>query len=307
VKILVTGAGGMLGTDFVRAAAFWNHEVVGLTRAELDVTDAEAVWRTCVAERPDVVVNCAGYTNVDAAEDDLEDASRVNVDGARYTALGAAEVGASIVYVSTDYVFDGQKGAPYVESDATRPLSIYGQTKATGEAETAAANKRYYIVRSSWLYGTGGRNFVETMLALGDDQGEVVVVRDQVGSPTYTAHLADALVRLVDTSAYGIHHIGGAGECSWYEFAQEIFSQAGVGCRVMSMTTDELSRPAPRPAYSVLATERNEAIHLPDWREGLASYLHERAGEAGKQSSARTGEAGKQSSARTGEAGSTLL
>jgi dTDP-4-dehydrorhamnose reductase len=270
----------MLGTDFVRAAEHWNHEVVGLSHAELDVTDAEAVWRACVEECPDVVVNCAAYTNVDAAEDDLAGASRVNVDGARFVALAAAEVGASIVYPSTDYVFDGEKSAPYVESDATRPLSVYGQTKAAGEAETAAANQRYYIVRSAWLFGMAGRNFVETMLALGADQGDVVVVRDQVGCPTYTAQLADALVRLLDTSAFGIHHIAGGGECSWYEFAQEIFRQARLDVRVMSMTTAELSRPAPRPAYSVLATERSEAIHLPDWREGLAAYLAERAVKA---------------------------
>jgi dTDP-4-dehydrorhamnose reductase len=267
----------MLGTDFVRAAKYWNHEVVPVTHAELDVTDGEAIWRLCVRERPDVVVNCAAFTNVDAAEDDLVTASRVNVDGARFVALAAAEVGAAILYPSTDYVFDGQKREPYVESDRTRPLSIYGQTKATGEAETAAANQRYIIVRSSWLFGVAGRNFVDTMLTLGSDQGDVVVVRDQVGCPTYTAHLADALVRLIDAKAYGIHHIAGGGECSWYEFAQEIFRQAGVECRVMSMTTDELSRPAPRPPYSVLGTERREAIYLPDWQEGLASYLAERA------------------------------
>ena len=267
----------MLGTDFVRAAAYWNHEVVPLTHADLDVTDAEAVWQACARERPDVVVNCAAYTDVDGAEDDLEGASRINAEGARLVALGAAEVGASVVYPSTDYVFDGLKGEPYVESDATRPLSIYGQTKAAGEAETAAANQRYYIVRSSWLFGASGRNFVETMLALGADQGEVVVVRDQVGCPTYTAHLADALVRLIDTSAYGIHHIAAGGECSWYEFAQEIFRQAERDVRVMSMTTAELSRPAPRPPYSVLVTERREAIYLPEWQEGLASYLLERA------------------------------
>jgi len=266
----------MLGTDLVRAAAFWNHEVVGLTHADLDITDAEAVWRTCARERPDVVVNCAAYTDVDGAEDDLEGASRINAEGARLVALGAAEVGASVVYPSTDYVFDGLKGEPYVESDATRSLSIYGQTKAAGEAETAAANQRYYIVRSSWLFGRAGRNFVETMLALGADQGDVVVVRDQVGCPTYTAHLADALVRLVDTTAYGIHHIAGGGECSWYEFAQEIFRQVELDVRVMSMTTAELSRPAPRPPYSVLATERAEAIYLPEWQEGLSSYLAER-------------------------------
>ena len=166
MKILVTGAGGMLGTDFVRAARFWNHDVVALTRSDLDITDAKAVWETCVREQPDVVVNCAAYTNVDAAEDDLVGATRANVDGARNVALGAAEVGAAILYPSTDYVFDGEKGAAYVESDRTRPLSIYGQTKATGEAETAAANQRYYIVRSSWLFGAAGTNFVDSMLAL---------------------------------------------------------------------------------------------------------------------------------------------
>lgn len=277
MKILVTGAGGMLGMDFVRAARYWNHEVVPLTHADLDITDEQAIRRACTREKPDVVVNCAAFTNVDAAEDDLVTASRVNVDGARFTALAAAEVGAAIVYPSTDYVFDGQKGKPYVESDRTRPLSIYGQTKATGEAETAAANRRYIIVRSSWLFGTAGRNFVDTMLTLGSDQGEVVVVRDQVGCPTYTAHLADALVRLIDAKAYGIHHIAAEGECSWYEFAQEIFRQANVVCRVLSMTSDELSRPAPRPQYSVLGTERRQAIYLPPWQEGLSSYLAERA------------------------------
>jgi dTDP-4-dehydrorhamnose reductase len=277
VKILVTGAGGMLGTDFIRAAKYWNHDVVGLTHAELDITDADAVRRACAKERPEVVVNCAAYTDVDGAQDDLEGASRVNVDGSRFVALAAAEVGASVVYPSTDYVFDGLKGAPYVESDPTRPLSVYGQTKAAGEAETAAANQRYFIVRSSWLFGTGGRNFVDTMLLLGHDQGDVVVVRDQVGCPTYTAHLADALVRLIDTTAFGIHHIAGGGECSWYEFAEEIFRQSVLEVRMLSMTTAELSRPAPRPPYSVLATERSEAIYLPEWQEGLASYLAERA------------------------------
>lgn len=266
----------MLGTDVVRAATYWNHDVVGLTYADLDVGDSGSVWRAFTRERPDVVVNCAAYTDVDGAEGDFEAAERVNVEGARFVALGAAEVGASVVYPSTDYVFDGLKGAPYIESDATHPLSVYGQTKATGEAETAEANQRYYIVRSSWLFGTAGRNFVETMLALGHDQGDVVVVRDQVGCPTYTAHLADALIRLIDTSAFGIHHIAGGGECSWFEFAEEIFRQSSLEVRMMSMTTAELNRPAPRPPYSVLTTERTEAIYLPDWQEGLASYLAER-------------------------------
>ncbi len=267
----------MLGTDFIRAAEYWNHEVVGFTAAELDIGDSGAVWRMFSREKPDVVVNCAAYTDVDGAEDNYEAAWRTNVEGARFVALGAAEVGASVVYPSTDYVFDGLKGEPYVESDATRPLSVYGQTKAAGEAETASANKHYFIVRSSWLFGRAGRNFVETMLTLGHEQGDVVVVRDQVGCPTYTAHLADALVRLVGTNAFGIHHIAGGGECSWYEFAEEIFRQTALEVRMMSMTTSELSRPAPRPPYSVLTTERTEAIYLPDWQEGLAAYLAERA------------------------------
>jgi dTDP-4-dehydrorhamnose reductase len=277
VKILVTGAAGMLGTDVVRAAEFVNHEVVGLARQDLDVTDRRAVERCLLEERPDAVVNCAAYTDVDGAEDDLGGAMDVNAEGAANVAATAAEIGARVLYPSSDYVFDGSKSEPYVESDQPRPLSIYAQTKLAGEHETASADPRHYVVRSAWLFGTAGRNFVETMLSLARDHGEVLVVRDQVGCPTYTAHLADALVRLLDTEAYGIHHIASQGECSWYEFAQEIFSQAGLSCRVMSCTTDEFGRPAPRPAYSALGTEREEALYLPHWKEGLASYLAERS------------------------------
>jgi dTDP-4-dehydrorhamnose reductase len=276
VKILVTGGAGMLGTDVVRAAGHVNHELVAPSSSEMDVRDAAAVSRVLRDERPDAVVHCAAYTDVDGAEDDLRIAMEVNAEGAANVAAASAKVGASVAYMSTDYVFDGTKGEPYVESDTPHPRSIYGQTKLAGEHETATLNPRHFIVRSSWVFGTNGRNFVETMLSLARDHGEVLVVRDQVGCPTYTAHLADALVRLVDTEAYGIHHIAGGGECSWYEFALEIFRQAGVECRVMSLTTEELGRPAPRPAYSVLATERREALYLPDWTKGLASYLAER-------------------------------
>jgi dTDP-4-dehydrorhamnose reductase len=277
VKILVTGAGGMLGHDVVRAAEFVNHEVVALARTELDVNDRQAVQHRLLEERPDAIVNCAAYTDVDGAEDELDSAMDVNAEGAANVAAAAAEIGARVIYPSSDYVFDGSKAEPYVESDEPRPLSVYGQSKRAGEHETIEANPRHYVVRSAWLFGTWGRNFVETMLSLARDHGEVLVVRDQVGCPTYTAHLADALIRLLDTEAFGLHHIASQGECSWYEFAQEIFSQAGVGCRVMSITTEELGRPAPRPRYSVLGTEREEAIYLPHWKEGLASYLAERS------------------------------
>jgi dTDP-4-dehydrorhamnose reductase len=267
----------MLGSDVVRAAQFVNHEVVGLSRSELDITDRQAVAHALLEERPDAVVNCAAYTDVDGAEDDLDGAMNGNAEGAANVAAAAAEIGARVLYPSTDYVFDGSNSYPYVESDEPRPTSVYGQSKLAGEHETAEANPRHFIVRSAWLFGTSGRNFVETMLSLARDHGEVLVVRDQIGSPTYTAHLADALIRLLDTEAYGIHHMASQGECSWYDFAQEIFSQAAVECRVMSCTADEFGRRAPRPAYSVLGTEREAALYLPHWKEGLASYLAERS------------------------------
>jgi dTDP-4-dehydrorhamnose reductase len=276
MRILVTGAAGKLGRDVARAAAEWNHEVSALSRAELDVLDGGALKETFDRERPDAVINCAAYTDVDAAEGDLRAAMDVNAEGARNVAEAAAVVGACVAYISTDYVFDGSKGAPYVETDETRPLSVYGQTKLAGELATSEAAARHFVVRTSWLFGTGGPNFVETMLKLAADHGEVLAVRDQVGCPTYTAHLADAVVRVVDTDAYGIHHIAGTGECSRYEFAAEIFSQAGIDCRLMSCTTEELARAAPRPAYSALSTERKHAIELPDWQVGLAGYLQER-------------------------------
>ena len=266
----------MLGRDVVRAAEYVNHEVVALHRSELDVTDPDAVREAVEAERPEVVVNCAAYTDVDGAESDLEAAMAVNADGAGNVSAAAAAVDASVVYPSTDYVFDGEKGAPYVESDAPAPRSAYGRSKLAGEEATARMNRCHFIVRTSWLFGVSGRNFVETMLALASDLGEVVVVRDQVGGPTYTGHLADAVVRLIDTEEYGIHHLAGAGECSWYDFALEIFRQAGIEVRALSCTSDEFPRPAPRPAYSVLGSEREYGLYLPDWREGLASYLAER-------------------------------
>jgi dTDP-4-dehydrorhamnose reductase len=277
LRILVTGAGGMLGQDVVRAARYVNHEVIPLSHEDLDVRDGPAVERAVAAEKPHVVVNCAAYTRVDDAQDDLETAMAINADGARHVAAAATAVGASVIYPSTDYVFDGSKATPYLESDEPRALSVYAQSKVAGEHETAALNPRHWIVRTSWLFGVGGKNFVETMLTLGRELGEVLVVRDQVGCPTYAGHFADALVQLTEREDFGIHHIAGGGECSWYEFAIEIFKQAGVECRVLSASTDEFPRPAPRPPYSVLGTEREYAIYLPDWHDGLASYLADRA------------------------------
>ncbi|MEA2466470.1 MAG: dTDP-4-dehydrorhamnose reductase [Thermoleophilaceae bacterium] len=268
----------MLGRDVVAAAERAGHDAVGLARADLDVTDGAAVERAVATERPDVVVNCAAYTNVDGAESDEAAATRLNGHAAGLVAHAAASAGAAVVQPSTDYVFDGSKRTPYVESDPTGPEGAYGRSKLAGEHAVASAAERHFIVRTSWLFGVAGKNFADTMLALGRDRDELKVVHDQVGCPTYTGHLAEAIVRLAGTGAYGMHHVAGGGkECSWFEFATEIFRQAEVDVRVVPCTTEEFPRPAPRPAYSVLGSERADAVRLPDWREGLASYLAERA------------------------------
>jgi dTDP-4-dehydrorhamnose reductase len=222
------------------------------------------------------VINAAAWTDVDGAEAAEEDAFAVNGAGAGNAAAAAARVGAGVVYVSTDYVFDGAKGAPYVESDQPGPLSAYGRTKLAGEEATAAANKRHFIVRSGGLFGIGGPNFVETMLRLATMQNEVTVVRDQVASPTYTWHLAYGIVRLIEGLEYGIHHMAAAGKCSWYEFARETFEQAKVECHVLSITSEEFGAAARRPAFAALTTQREHAIRLPSWHDGLAGYLAQR-------------------------------
>ena len=255
----------MLGRDVMRVAP----EAVGLTREELDITDPDAVRRVLRDVRPDAIVNCAAYTNVDGAEADEAAATRVNGSDALADAAGDAV----LVYPSTDYVFDGEKREPYVESDPVAPRTAYGRSKLAGE-HAAARAPRHVIARTSWLFGVAGKNFVETMLGL---DGELKVVDDQVGSPTYTGHLAEALVDLATGRLAGVVHVAGSGQCSWYEFAAEIFRRAGKDVDLRPCTTAEFPRPAPRPAYSVLASERPDAPRLPDWRDGLAAYLSERA------------------------------
>ncbi len=267
----------MLGRDVVASAARAGHEVAGLARGDLDVCDAAAVRASLEAERPDVVINCAAYTDVDGAEEDERAATELNGRAAGHVAEAAAAVGASVVQPSTDYVFDGSKRTPYLESDPTGPTGAYGRSKLAGEQAVLSANDRHFIVRTSWLFGAAGKNFVDTMLGLGRDRDELKVVDDQVGLPTYTGHLASALVELAGTAAFGIHHLAGGGaECSWFQFASEIFRQADLDVRLVPCTTEEFPRPAPRPAYSVLGSERPDTIRLPDWRDGLAAYLAER-------------------------------
>jgi dTDP-4-dehydrorhamnose reductase len=211
------------------------------------------------------VLHAAAWTDVDGAEDDPQGAAAVNVGGT----ANAAELGAPLVCFSTDYVFDGRKGAPYIESDAPNPLSAYGRTKLHGEA---AAGERAWIVRTSWLFGETGHNFVRTMLRLGGERDEVAVVADQRGSPTYVGHLAEAVGELVAGSDYGVWHVAAAGDATWADFAEAIFEEAGLDTRVRRIASAELGRPAPRPAYSVLRSEKG-APELPHWREGLRVCL----------------------------------
>ncbi|MFL5906781.1 MAG: dTDP-4-dehydrorhamnose reductase [Solirubrobacterales bacterium] len=275
MKVLVTGAGGQLGHDVVRLAQDIRHQVVALGHEDLDVSDPAKVERLITRERPGAVINCAAWTNVDGAEESEHEASLINSQGAGFVADAAAKVDAKVVYISTDYVFNGTNG-PYGESDDPAPINAYGRTKLAGERATALVNGRSFIVRSSWLFGPHGGNFVDTMLRLGQGGGPVVVVHDQVGCPTYTGHLAVGLLRLIDSAAYGIHHMAGEGSCSRYEFAMEIFRQAEVVTRVMASSADMMERPAKRPANSVLVSRRSAPIKLPPWQRGLSDYLARR-------------------------------
>jgi len=250
---LITGAGGQLGVALREAFP----EADARTRADLDVTQPFAV-------ETGLVLHAAAWTDVDGAEADPAGAELANVDGTR----NVVALGAPVVYYSTDYVFDGSKRDPYVESDEPNPLSVYGRTKLDGEREV----REGWVVRSSWLFGWTGTNFVRTMLQLAAERDEVSVVADQLGSPTYVGHLAEATRELLELPL-GVWHMAAQGECTWAEFGRAIFEEAGVDCRVREITTEELGRPAPRPSYSVLRSEREDAPRLPHWREGLRACL----------------------------------
>lgn len=260
-RVLITGADGQLGRALVEE--FAADDVIALSRSGWDVTTPPPA----ALGRVDLVLHAAAWTDVDAAERDPAGAAEVNVAGT----ARAASLGAPLVAYSTDYVFPGTKHEPYVESDAVGPQSVYGRTKLEGES---AAGERAWVVRSSWLFGPRGHNFVRTMLRLGAERDEVAVVDDQRGCPTYVGHLAAATRALVDAGApYGVWHLAAGGDCTWAEFAEAIFAEAGLPCRVRRITSAELARPAPRPAYSVLRSEHPGAPVLPHWRDGLRACL----------------------------------
>jgi dTDP-4-dehydrorhamnose reductase len=269
VKILVTGSAGQLGAAL--GPALGHHPTVFTTRAELDVCDLESVRKALATHRPDVVINAAAYTDVDGSERDPEAAFRGNALGPRNLAVATGEIGAALVQLSTDYVFDGTAERPYHEFDATHPLSTYGRTKLAGEEAVRAANPRHYVVRTAWLYSTIGRNFALTMCGQAE-RPEVRVVSDQYGSPTYAPHLADALARLVETGAYGTWHLAGSGGTSWYGLTRALYAALGIATPVRAVSTAEFPRPAPRPRYAVLASLQSPPVRLPPWEAGVRAF-----------------------------------
>jgi dTDP-4-dehydrorhamnose reductase len=275
MRILITGAGGMLGQDVHKAAVAAGHEPIALARADLDITDADAVTRAVAQARPGAVINCAAWTKVDAAEEHEPQATEVNGVGAGNVASAASRAGAWTVHVSSDYVFDGAKREPYLESDPTRPLSAYGRSKLAGEDAVArAAPETHTIVRSSWLFGAGGPCFPKTMLRLAEERDELNVVDDQIGCPTFTGHLGAALVDLAGARTPGVLHVAAAEQCSWFEFAVATIRAGDRDCRMHPIDSSQYPLPAPRPAFSVMRSKRG-APSLPTWGEGLREFMSE--------------------------------
>jgi dTDP-4-dehydrorhamnose reductase len=275
----------MLGNDVRRVGERAGHELILVDLSELDITDERTVVRFYERERPEATINCAAWTDVDGAETHREAAHAVNADGAGNLARAAARIGSPLLHISTDYVFDGiaphdgnGRPRPYLESDPTGPRSVYGESKLAGERQVMDASPGHTVVRTAWLYGLDGQNFVATMLRLAGERDAVQVVDDQIGSPTWSGHLAPAVVGLLERGVSGLLHLAGTGSVSWNGFAREIFRQAEVDCRVESATTAEMARPAPRPTWSAMESEREDVLPMPDWRDGLAGYMAARAG-----------------------------
>lgn len=281
-RLALIGAGGMLGSMVARSAPL-NWELIPLQRPEFDLTDREQVDRVLDRLAPEVIINCAAFTQVDACETQEELATRINGDGPGYLAQAAKRLGAVLVHISTDYVFDGTQTEPYREDDPTNPLSAYGRSKRAGElAILESGLEQYFIIRTSWLFGPDGTNFVETILRLAQEREELRVVADQVGSPTSTADLAEAIFRLLATQEFGIYHVTNQGACSWHEFASEIvarFTQLSGQVKIKSIvpiSTLEYPLPAKRPGYSLLSKHKYETAvgaALPSWQDALQRYL----------------------------------
>jgi dTDP-4-dehydrorhamnose reductase len=282
LKLFIIGCNGQLGQDMVRCAAQQKFDVSCADFPAVDITNAKSVDDAVCGARPDVIMNCAAYTAVDLCETEAEKAYAINAKGVANLARAARQSGAKLVHISTDYVFDGTKKGPYVETDTPNPRSVYGKSKLAGEQELMQTFDRYFIVRIAWLFGTRGKNFLKTIQSLAKrcaTTGEPVkVVKDQIGTPTYTVHVCKQVLSLVNTDHFGLFHGTSEGWCSWFDFAKAIVSAYGITADVQPCTTVEFPRPAPRPANSVLENERLKNLGLnlmPQWEKGLQEYLQE--------------------------------
>lgn len=284
MKVLVTGAHGQLGKDVVRIFTDSKHDVLGYGRSELDITDLVQCHKIIKENKPDCIIHCAAYTAVDDAESDMDQAYRINAVGTRNLATAAESSDSKLIYISTDYVFNGQGKMPYVEYDRTDPQSVYGKSKLAGEILAQTLCSKWFIVRTSWVFGLQGNNFVKTMIRLGQEKPLLKVVNDQKGSPTYTTDLANFLLELAQTDKYGIYHASNQGTCTWYEFTQAIFEEyqeilgLAMKAELTPCTTAEFPRPAPRPINSVLdhmSIRTNGLNDLPHWRDALKRFMLE--------------------------------
>ncbi len=267
MKVLVTGAKGMLGQDLCPILEDEGYEVIEADINDFDICNFNDASNFIKKNNPDFIIHCASYTNVDKAEEELELTRKINANGTENIAKISSEIDATIVYISTDYVFDGTKKTPYTIEDTPNPINNYGQTKYEGEIAVQKHCKKHYIVRTSWLYGTYGENFVETMLANKDK--ELKVVNDQIGCPTWTIELANGICEILDSEEYGIYHICGSGKASWHDFASEIFKLSNIKANLSPCKTEDFPRPAKRPAYSVM---ENDKI-CRNWKLALKDYL----------------------------------
>lgn len=278
MKVLVTGTKGQLGYDVVNELEKRGHTAVAVDIEEMDITDAVSVERVITEAEVEAVIHCAAYTAVDAAEDNVEICRRVNAEGTKNIAKVCKKLDLKMIYISTDYVFDGEGERPWEPDDERHPLNVYGQTKYEGELAVEKYLEKYFIVRIAWVFGVNGKNFIKTMLKLSETHEELNVVDDQVGSPTYTYDLAVLLVDMVESDKYGRYHATNEGLCTWYEFAKEIFRQAGVGMKVNPVTSDMFPAKAKRPKNSRMSKEKLDAngFHrLPTWQDALERYLSE--------------------------------
>lgn len=278
MKVLVTGTKGQLGYDVVNELEKRGHTAVAVDIEEMDITDAVSVERVITEAEVEAVIHCAAYTAVDAAEDNVEICRRVNAEGTKNIAKVCKKLDLKMIYISTDYVFDGEGERPWEPDDERHPLNVYGQTKYEGEVAVEKYLEKYFIVRIAWVFGVNGKNFIKTMLKLSETHEELNVVDDQVGSPTYTYDLAVLLVDMVESDKYGRYHATNEGLCTWYEFAKEIFRQAGVEVKVNPVTSDMFPAKAKRPKNSRMSKEKLDAngFHrLPTWQDALERYLSE--------------------------------